>query len=243
MRSCQRPMFQMVMICLVWISTAEAQWGTIKGQIVVEGDVPRRPNFVVGVPGIRNVPDESVVIDSETKGLANVVLFLSKTPAQIHPELVQSKEPEVAFDIRGARFVPHVLLVRTDQKVRVRSADPFVYNVHTYPIKNAQENFQVQPNDRQGVLVPSVTKAERLPAKVGCDIHPWMQSWWMILDHPYAAVTNSKGEFEIKNLPVGEHSFRIWQEKAGYLDKDCQIIVKEGDNALPSLVYPASLFK
>jgi hypothetical protein len=228
---------------LLWAGIADAQWGTIKGQIVVEGDFPKRPNLIPGLRGVANVPDETVVIDPKTKGLANAVIWLAKTPTQVHPELVKSKAAEVVFDHRGFRYVPHVLFVRTDQQVRVLSADPVVHNMHTYPLKNAQENFHIQPNDRKGILVTTVTKAERLPVRIGCDIHPWMQGWWVILDHPYAAVTNERGQFEIANLPVGEHEFRIWQEKAGYLDRDCQITVKEGGNELPSLVYPALLFK
>ncbi len=228
---------------LLLVDESAAQWGTFTGQIVVEGDFPKRPDLVRGLRGVGNVPDETVVIDPKTKGLANAVIYLTKQPTQIHPALVKPKAPQVVFDQRGCRFVPHVLLVRTDQQVQVLSADPVVHNVHTYPLKNPQENFHVQPNDRKGVLVTSLTKAERLPAKVGCDIHPWMQGWWVILDHPYAAVTNERGEFEIADLPEGEHEFRIWQEKVGYLEKALKITVKDGKNQLPASVYPVTLFK
>ena len=43
--------------------------------------------------------------------------------------------------------------------------------------------------------------AERTPGAVICDIHPWMSAWWMVLDHPYFAVTDAKGNYEIKNVP------------------------------------------
>lgn len=232
--------------------TAQAQWGTIKGQVTVTGDVVTlKPLIAKGdaaakdaaVCAADNVPDESVVIDPESKGLANVVVWLAKKPAKIHPDLAKSKESEVVFDQKGCRFLPHVLLVRTDQKVRVISDDGVAHNTHTYPLKNKQENFIVAPNDRTGVAVPSVSLEERLPAKVGCDIHPWMQAWWVILDHPYAAVTNEKGEFEIANLPAGDHEFRVWQEKAGYLDKAYKVTVKAGDNKLSPIKVPAASLK
>ena len=213
---------------LLWVDEVEAQWGTIKGQVVVEGDLLKRPDLVKGLRGGVNIPDETVVIDPKTKGLANAVIYLTKEPTRIHPDLVKSKTPQVTFDQQGFRFVPRILLVRTDQRVEVLSADPVIHHVHTYPLKNPQENFHVQPNDRKGVRVAPLTKAERLPVKVGCDIHPWMQGWWMILDHPYAAATNEQGEFEIGNLPAGEHEFRIWQEKVGYLEKAYKVTVKEG---------------
>jgi len=229
--------------------SAEAQWGTIKGQVVVTGDIAPLKLLVTkgdgavkdsSVCAAEDVPDESLVVDAKTKGIANVVVWLIKKPTKIHPDLAKPKDAEVVFDQKGCRFLPHVLLVRTDQKVRVLSDDAIAHNTHTYPLKNKQENFIVSPNDRKGVLLPLQSLEERLPAKVGCDIHPWMQAWWVILDHPYAAVTNEKGEFEITNLPTGDHEFRVWQEKVGYLEKKYEVKVKAGDNALPPIKVPAA---
>ncbi|HEY4259723.1 MAG TPA: carboxypeptidase regulatory-like domain-containing protein [Schlesneria sp.] len=230
---------------------AQAQWGTIKGQVTVVGDfAPLKALVAKGDASAKDadvcaadaVPDEAVVVDPESKGLANVVVWLAKKPAKVHPDLVKSKNPEVIFDQKGCRFLPHVLLVRTDQQVRVLSDDGVAHNTHTYPLKNKQTNFIVALNDRVGVAVP-VPQEERLPAKVSCDIHPWMQAWWVILDHPYAAVTNAKGEFEIADLPVGEHEFRVWQERPGYLEKAYKVTVKEGENKLTPIKVQAATLK
>lgn len=233
-------------------TSAQAQWGSLKGQVTLTGSAPALKLLVKKgdaavkdgtVCAAEDVPDESLVVDADSKGIANVVIWLAKKPTKIHPELAKSKDAEVVFDQKNCRFLPHVLLVRTDQKVRVVSDDAVAHNTHTYPIKNKQENFIVAPNDRKGVLVPSVSLAERLPAKVGCDIHPWMQAYWVILEHPYAAVTNAKGEFEIPNLPVGEHKFIVWQEKAGYLNKELTVTIKEGANTVPIKAAAADFSK
>ena len=34
-----------------------------------------------------------------------------------------------------------------------------------------------------------------------------------VFDHPYFAVTNEKGEFEIKDAPAGKYRLVIWQDK------------------------------
>lgn len=232
------------------VSSADAQWGTIKGKVTVTGDfaalkpLVRKGDASVKDPAVcskEEVPDESVIIDPATKGIANVVIWLGKKPAKIHPSLTKSKDKEVVFDQRNCQFLPHVLVVRTDQQVRVLSDDAVAHNTHTYPLKNKQENFIVAANDRKGVAVPSVNLEERLPAKVGCDIHPWMQAWWVILDHPYVAVTDSKGAFEIADLPEGELEFRVWQEKAGYVvDKYLKVTVKAGENTVPEIKVPAA---
>jgi hypothetical protein len=67
-----------------------------------------------------------------------------------------------------------------------------------------------------------------------------MQAWWVILDHPYAAVTKEDGTFEIADLPVGEHKFIVWQEKVGFVDKAYTVTVKAGDNDLKPLKVPAA---
>jgi hypothetical protein len=182
------------------------------------------------------------VIDPETSGLANVVVWLTKKPDTIHPDLTENKPKTVSFDQKGCRFIPHILLVQTDQRVLVLSRDAVAHNTHTYPLKNVPVNFIVPPEDRKGVIVSS-SIAERIPVKVGCDIHPWMQAWWVILDHPYSAVTNEKGEFEIANLPLGDHEFRIWQERIGYVEKSYRVKVVAGENKLPPIVVSADSLK
>jgi hypothetical protein len=39
----------------------------------------------------------------------------------------------------------------------------------------------------------------------------------MIQDHPYMAVTDADGRFEIRNIPAGQRTFRFWHEKSGYV--------------------------
>ena len=228
-------------------AAASGDWGTIKGQVLAGGPVAPLKLLITkddasakdsAVCAAQDVPDESLVIDAKTSGIANVVVYLQKKPAKVHPDLEKSKDAEVVFDQKGCRFLPHVLLVRTDQQVRVLSGDAVAHNTHTHPLKNKEENFVVSSNDRIGVALPKQAILERLPSKIGCDIHPWMQAWWVILDHPYAAVTKEDGTFEIKDLPVGDHVFTVWQEKVGYLDKMYKVTVKAGANDLKPVKVP-----
>lgn len=50
-----------------------------------------------------------------------------------------------------------------------------------------------------------------------CDYHAWMSCYVLLRDNPYMAKTDSNGRFEIRNLPVGEHVFRFWHERIGYV--------------------------
>ncbi|MFM7831463.1 MAG: methylamine utilization protein, partial [Planctomycetaceae bacterium] len=58
-----------------------------------------------------------------------------------------------------------------------------------------------------------IRKAETLPVRVDCSIHSWMRAWLVVLDHPYAAVSDTDGQLELPLLPAGEWRFRFWHER------------------------------
>ncbi len=210
-------------------------YGTVVGQFVLSGPVPVLSPLVNNkVPrgGFSpkcgpTISDESLVVDPQTKGIENVVVFLQKAPPSIPPSLAQQSHTPLWFSATCGQFVPHILFVQTDQVVACRSYDPLSYNVHTFPLKNKQENFIVAPLApaiRPPQVVHSV--AERLPFKVGNDIHVWMSAYWLVLDHPYAAITAKGGRFAIRQLPVGTHKFTVWHERAGYLNKSLEVTIE-----------------
>jgi hypothetical protein len=59
------------------------------------------------------------------------------------------------------------------------------------------------------------------PVLFACSIHPWMKAYAWSFDHPFAAVTDENGKYEIKNVPAGV-KVRIvaWHEEAGFLTGD-----------------------
>lgn len=232
----------MAIFGLVCGQSANAQWGDLKGQILLEGDIPKfNPLDTAGkdpaVCGVQPIVDEKLVVDPKSKGIANFIIYLAKKPAMVHPSLVKSPSPTVDFDQKGCRFLPHALLVRTDQQVVIKSDDDTAHNTHILPVRNDGENFIVTPKNREGVKMKLLSKVEKVPTKVVCDIHPWMLAHWMILDHPYAAVSDENGNFEIKNLPVGTHEFLVWHEQAGWLEKKYAVDIKAGVNQQKPLKY------
>jgi hypothetical protein len=221
--------------------------GTLSGVIQFDGNPPTFDPLVkkgdssvkdAAVCSAQEVPNEELVINKDNKGIANVFVYLQKAPAG-----VKAAKPtgETVFDQKACQFLPHALLVRSGEKVLVKSDDPIPHNTHTYPVRGDGFNKVIAANDRKGVDL-KYTKPERLPVKVVCDYHNWMKAFHLVLDHPYMAVTDADGKFTIPNLPAGKHEFIVWQEKAGYLEKKHTVQIKSGETKEVKLSFGAAKF-
>lgn len=208
---------------------ATGGFGTIKGKIVIsDGALPTvGPLIAVGTATVNPefcgkmtaIPNEALIINPENRGLANVFVWLSDAPDGGKPEAAHtvgwpSADPAAAqpvFDQQNCTFVPHAMICRTGKPVMVKSQDPVPHNVHTYPKANETFNTVIDPTNKEGKALTYASQ-ELVPIRVSCDFHKWMEAYHLPIGHPYAAVSNTNGEFTIADLPAGEHEFRIWHE-------------------------------
>jgi hypothetical protein len=195
-------------------------YGTVTGQFVLDGPIPTLAPIVAkgnlevrdaAVCAKQNVPDESLVVDPVTKGIANVFVYMPKTPKDIFPGLKSSKEKLVKFGQKGCRFIPHALILRTDQTIAILSEDPILHNADVIAVRNTGQNTTISL-DLVGHTKWTFPMAERMPIMVKCNIHPWMSAWWLIVDHPYAAISAKDGTFTIEKVPAGTQEFTAWQD-------------------------------
>ena len=207
----------------------KGEYGHLRGRFVYDGEPPEpKPIKIVGFEkeGLEKLKlvDESLVVNDESHGLANVVVYLhvatGEAPPAMHPSYriaTDAPEGERMKTLRSidTRFVPHVLLLRTDEILLTTTGDMR----RSY---NAKLDFPNNPG-YSSTIAPSseVTyyprRPERVPGAITDNIYPWMRAWALIQDHPYMAATDADGRFEIRNIPVGERTFRIWHEKSGFV--------------------------
>ena len=72
--------------------------------------------------------------------------------------------------------------------------------------------------------------------KIKCDVHPWMNSYVSVFDHPYFAVTDDNGNYKIDNIPAGTYEVIAWQEMSlkknkDWLVKKAIVTITEGDTS------------
>jgi hypothetical protein len=210
-----------------WL-TAEEGFGHLRGRFVYDGEPPA-PKLLTITGAEREeleplkLVDESLVVDVKNRGLANVVVVLyvpkDEAPPPMHPAYrIASDTPDDrrtrTMSMLDTRYVPHVLLVRTDEIYLASSDTQRSYNPKLHLANNHDQCPTLAPGSS---LTHEFRHRERRPALLSDSIYPWMRGWIVIQDHPYMAISGADGHFEIRHIPVGERTFRFWHERSGHV--------------------------
>ena len=197
-----------------------AGWGTLKGRVVFSGDIPKAKVLVAKgdsaakdpqVCAKKEIDSEKLVVDPASKGVSYAIVYIPK-PTAVNPEATSAaKAAEVVFDQKNCMFVPHVLAAMKGATVTIKSSDPVGHNANAVGLNNNKFNLPTAAH----VVAALGARAADKPGKVECDIHSWMEAYWLVLDNPYFAVTDDQGNFEIKNAPAGDQKVVVWAEALG----------------------------
>ncbi len=201
------------------VSASEVTSASVWGTVVFAGIAPE-PQAVImrGDPycaklreGREPILRQDVVITTGGR-IANVVVYVKDVVGGPHEEATRPLSP-VVLELSSCMFVPHVVAVRCGQEVRFVNKDDTVHTIHARRSKNPRFNFALL-----GAQSPSRTvrfPQPEIAVEVRCDVHPWENAFVAVLDHPYYAVTDSNGTFEISEIPAGEYTLEAWHEKLG----------------------------
>lgn len=207
----------------------KAAWGDVKGQIVLDAAAAPEP-ATLSVSKDQNVClakgpilSEDLIVKKGNLGVKNVFVWLMPVddtkPLEIHPDLKAIKDKTVEVDQPCCMFVPHVLGMRQGQILVAKNPSTIAHNFHYtgHPLKNPGANTIIAAGN--DLKIPNLN-ADKYPIKMACDIHPWMSGWIRVFDHPYFAVTDADGKYEIKNAPAGPCKLYTWQESVGWVEGD-----------------------
>ena len=173
------------MLCSV--GAAFAQGVTVKTHVVFEGQRQSR----------KRLPQES-----------SAVLWL--TPAKgwgVSPPRANNSGPRPQLVQKNKQFMPHVLAVEVGSVVDFPNHDPFFHNVFSLfdgkrfdlGLYEAGSTRSVH-FDRAGICY------------IFCNIHPQMSAIVVVVDTPYFALSNSKGDVAISDVPSGQYRLNVWEE-------------------------------
>jgi len=184
--------------------------GTISGTVKWSGPEPRGLDVAVNKDPEICDPDSHKTINLERMvmgpdgGVANTVVFLkniSSGKAMSLPEIRRS------LDQKHCRYEPHILLVPQSAMLAMQSSDHVLHTVHMEGA--ATFNVAFPFTDRV------ITRQMDTPGIVNLQCnggHVWMNAELMVAPHPYYAVTDRDGKFELTDVPPGTYQVVAWHE-------------------------------
>ncbi|HEV7498547.1 MAG TPA: carboxypeptidase regulatory-like domain-containing protein [Vicinamibacteria bacterium] len=171
---------------------------------------------------------ERRVVDVKDGGVKDVFVYVKSGITGTYPPPTEAVE----LDQTGCMYKPHIIALQVGQPLKIKNDDETLHNIHPRPAVNSEFNIG-QP--RKGMESTRTFDKKEVMIPVGCDVHPWMRSYIAVLDHPFFAVTDENGKYEIKGLPPGDYEVEAVHEKLK--SQTGKISVKDGEKATLDLSY------
>jgi plastocyanin len=142
-------------------------------------------------------------------------------------------KPPAVIDQKNLTFVPRVTAVQAGTSVTFRNSDKELHNVLARCFANREFNKAVLPG---GDL--SVTFENEESVVLGCNIHPDMRAYVLVLGTPYFASLKEDGSYTIPNVPPGKYKVKVWNERFPTAVKE--ITVEAGQAARADFDFDSS---
>ncbi|MCC7009240.1 MAG: hypothetical protein IT184_10515 [Acidobacteria bacterium] len=167
--------------------------GVIRGRVTATESAVRLNRPTVADPS--NAPPQA---------RQRAVVYLQTAPREAFGELPAGR---ARMDQRGEQFVPHVLAVTAGTIVEFPNNDKTFHNVFSL---SRTKTFDL------GRFAPGRTGAIRFDrpgiVPVFCDIHSHMSAYVLVFSHPFFAVSDAEGRYEIAGVPPGTYTLNVWSE-------------------------------
>ena len=139
---------------------------------------------------------------------------------------MEVKPPTNALEVvtqRDATFSPHVMPVVVGTKINWPNNDDIFHNV--FSISDAK-TFDLGLYKHPELKSEIFDKAGRVD--VFCSIHTKMSCVVLVLENPFFAATDKKGEYRITGIPAGTYKVKAWHERLPGQTREI-VIPEEGE--------------
>ena len=190
MRRCAAPITMCAIVTMVPFGhlAAAVGHGTLEGVVTLVAEAVPEPTL------IRNTTDpeacgsnhtlEDLVVAPDNLGIRYAIVALADVPAM---EVPTAAPERLVLDNVGCSFSPHASVLTVGSTIEAVNSDPILHTVHVYGALEANLSLPVEGARRTRVLDhPGMLI-------VKCDVHAWMQAFIRVDEHPFHAVSDSRG--------------------------------------------------
>ena len=197
----------------VTLRAADTNTGRLTGFVRLLGHPPPLSNRVVAVDlavcGNQARPLQSLLIGTN-QTVRDAVVWLEVPATNLGPQTA------ALLDQRQCEFVPRIQLARAGTALVLKNSDP---TLHVVQIEtNSPPSWWTVAAPYAGFTATNQLPATREPLWLragNLNGHDWMTAFIIVMPHPWAALTDDRGEFYFRAIPAGNHTLRAWHEVLG----------------------------
>ena len=231
---------------VVVVSFLASYWGTdtlpaeaaasasITGKVTLSGAAPAQQKIKMAADPVCMQQHPQAVMSQEivaNNGALQYALVYVKDGVQgSFPPPAQA----VTIDQAGCMYTPHVFGIQVGQKLEVINSDSTLHNINCQAKLNKKFNL-AQPT--KGMKTSKTFDQPEVGVPFKCNVHPWMTAYAGVFTHPFFAVTDASGSFQIAGLPAGTYTVEVWQEKLGTQSQ--KVTVADGEKKAISFTLAA----
>jgi hypothetical protein len=198
--------------------------GTVSGKVTYTGTpAHQKPIDMSKEPSCAKQHATPITTESVVTGpnnaLENVVVYVSSGA----PDDGQVPSQAVTFEQKGCQYIPHVLVMHTNQELKIINSDQTSHNIHPLAKVNREWNKSQPPGTPP--ISDKYDKPEFISVK--CNVHPWMHGAFAVLSTNHYDVSKGGGDFKLPNLPPGKYTITAWHEDYGTQTADITITGNE----------------
>lgn len=184
--------------------------GTVKGTVKWSGPAPHPPTWTINKdpqicdPDSQKTRDLERLVIGPDGGVANTIVFLKDISRGKQFDFPEARR---SLDQKHCRYEPHILLMPQNASLQMKSSDATLHTIHMDGAASYNLPFPfVDQTVSRNMNTPGVIN-------VRCNGgHVWMNAEIMVAPHPYFAVTDESGRFELTDVPPGNYQLVAWHE-------------------------------
>jgi len=142
------------------------------------------------------------VVAHGVRNSADAVVYVAAIAGKTFP----APAAHAKVDQKNMQFVPHVLAILEGTTVDFHNSDALLHNVFSPDACADRFNLGTWPQGQ----VKSFTFKKECFASLLCKVHPEMEGFVAVLPTPWFAVTPADGSYEIRDVPNGAYTLKVW---------------------------------
>lgn len=152
-----------------------------------------------------------------------VVSIEGLPPDAVKNQAARLKPQKKTMDQQNVQFSPAVVAVRVGDTVEFPNHDKVWHNVYS---KGGANDFDL------GLYPPNNSRSKKFEkpgvSRILCNAHPDMEAFIVVKDHPFFSSSDSRGNYEIDNVPLGKLRVEIWYPNLGVKSEPVPL-VRDGE--------------